>query len=65
MPRDVKLTVHGDDFLVTGSRSDLLWLRDKLGSKYEVKTHLLGPEDEQDIKTFKQGGPMESSWLGL
>ena len=57
--------MHDDDFLVTGSRSDLLWLRDKLGSKDEVKTHLLGPEDEQDIKTFKHCGPMESSWLGI
>ena len=47
--RDVKVTVHGDDFLVTGSRSDLLWLQNKLGSKYETKTHLLGPEDEQQI----------------
>ena len=44
--RDVKVTVHGDDFLVTGSRSDLLRLQNKLGSKYEIKTHLLGPEDE-------------------
>ena len=52
--RDVKLTVHGDDFLVTGSRSDLLWLRDKLGSKYEIKTDLLGPEGEQEIKVLNR-----------
>ena len=44
--RDVRVTAHGDDFLVTGSRSDLLWLQNKLGSKYEIKTHLVGPEDE-------------------
>ena len=48
--RDVKLTVHGDDFLVTGSRSDLPWLRDKLGSKYEI----MGPEDEQEIKILNR-----------
>ena len=65
MQRDVKLTVHGDDFLVTGSRSDLLWLQDKLGSKYKTKTHVLGPEDEQEITHLKQGGTMQSSWLGI
>ena len=52
--RDVKLPVHGDDFLVTGWRSDLLWLRDKLGSKCEIKTHLLGPEDEQEINILNR-----------
>ena len=52
--RDVKVTVHGDDFLVTGSLSDLLWLQNKCGSKYEIKTHLLGPEDEQQIKILNR-----------
>jgi hypothetical protein len=44
--RDIKLTVHGDDFLVAGPRSDLDWLKTKMQQKYDIKAQLLGPEKD-------------------
>ena len=46
--RDINLTVHGDDFLVAGSREDCNWLREKMKKKYELKFNMLGPEGDCD-----------------
>ena len=42
--QDIRLTVHGDDFLVVASASDLKLLEEKLKAKYEIKPNALGPE---------------------
>ncbi len=42
--RDIVLTVHGDDFTVTGSNLNLRWLETKMKEKYEIKCEMLGPE---------------------
>ena len=42
--RELKLTVHGDDFTVTGPTAGLQWMQRRLEQKYEIKAHYLGPE---------------------
>ena len=46
--RDINMTVHGDDFAVTASSSQLKWLKEKMGSKYDIKMDVLGPEEGQE-----------------
>ena len=46
--REIMITVHGDDFTAAGSLDDLRWLQRKFQQQYEVKSKLLGPEDEHD-----------------
>ena len=50
--RDVRIIVHGDDFVVEGGQSDLEWVRDVLAAKYLLKVRgILGPEpcDQKSI----------------
>ena len=58
--RDVRIIVHGDDFVVEGKQSDLEWVRDVLTSKYILKVRgILGPDsgDQKNIVTL--GGVVE------
>ena len=43
---DLNTTVHGDDFLMAGPLNSLKWLVSKMRAKYEIKSHLLGPAEE-------------------
>ena len=50
--REVRIVVHGDDFVVEGRQSDLEWVRDVLAAKYILKVRgILGPEqgDQKSI----------------
>ena len=42
--RDIRLTVHGDDFLVVAGAEQLAWLDVKLRQQYDMKSEVLGPE---------------------
>ena len=42
--RDIRLTVHGDDFLVVADEEQLAWLDVKLRQQYGMKSEVLGPE---------------------
>ena len=43
--RDVRIVVHGDDFVVEDKQSDLEWMRDVLAAKYILKDRdILGPD---------------------
>ena len=42
--RDIKLTVHGDDFLVVADEEQLHWLNKKMQEEYEIKFQVMGPE---------------------
>ena len=45
--REVRIVVHGDDFVVEGMQSDLDWVRDVLAAKFFLKVRgILGPEQE-------------------
>ena len=41
--RELKLTVHGDDFTVTGPTAGLQWMQRRMEQTYEIKAHYLGP----------------------
>ncbi len=54
--RELALTVHGDDFTVAGPTDSLLWLKDGMENKYDVKTSILGPEEgmEREIRVLNR-----------
>ena len=49
--RDLRTVAHVDDFLLSGELHDLLWFRDKLLEKYELKVQVAGwnHEDEKEL----------------
>ena len=50
--RDIRIVVHGDDFVIEGQESDLEWVRGVLAAKYLMKVRgILGP-DARDKKTI-------------
>ena len=51
--KQLRLLVHGDDYLVTGADADLRWLRREVAKKFEIKSSILGTgEDEEEEVTF-------------
>ena len=50
--RDLSCVVHGDDFISTGLASSLKWFEKSFNNAFQIKTHLIGPE-ETDNKEFK------------
>ena len=42
--RELQLTVHGDDFTVTGPTAGLQWMQRRMEQKYEIEAHYFGPE---------------------
>ena len=41
--KDVKVVTHVDDFICTGEKSELQWLRRELEKKFELKGEIMGP----------------------
>ena len=39
--RNIRAVVHGDDFILLGSESQLNWLREKISDKFQVKFKLV------------------------
>ncbi len=54
--RELFITVHGDDFTVTGPEEDLRWLETKFSDKYEIKASMLGPDNgmEAEIRVLNR-----------
>ena len=50
--RGMALIVHGYDFTVSGPEEDLVWLRDYLVARWEIKAIILGPESHQAQEIF-------------
>ena len=50
------LTVHGDDFTVSGTEEDITWLVSTLKAKYDLKVDILGPDShqKQEIQILKR-----------
>ena len=40
--RQIKTLVHGDDYVSSGYRKDLIWLQQKLEEYYEIKSQRIG-----------------------
>ncbi len=49
--RDMGVVTHVEDFRVAGERDDLLWLRDEMSQKHELKVQMAGWEhgDEKEL----------------
>ena len=48
--RDLRVSIHGDDITALGKEPDLLWLKEALETRYELKYGgMLGP-DSHDVK---------------
>ena len=46
--RQLRVMVHGDDYVCTGAKGDLKWLAREMKKKFEIKVQNLGPDvDEQ------------------
>ena len=42
--RNIKVVVHGDDFVSEGKKSELIWFDTELKKSFELKTEVLGPD---------------------
>ena len=49
--RDLRTVAHVDDFLLSGDYHDLMWFRDKLLEKYELKVQVAGwgRDDDKEL----------------
>ena len=45
--KNLKVVTHVDDFLATGKKSDLGWLKEKLQEDFELKGTILGPGTDE------------------
>ena len=45
--RGLRVMVHGDDFISTGSRESLSWMKCRLEERFEVKTTLIGHRKDE------------------
>jgi len=45
--RNIRLTVHGDDFTIVADEGQLRWLGNEMKSRYELKMDILGPDAGQ------------------
>ena len=54
--RGIAVSVHGDDFTVSGPEEELTWLADTLRSRWDVKASILGPDThhEQEVKVLNR-----------
>ena len=48
--RDISLVVHGDDFTFCGLEEDLRWIREVMGSWFDIKLRAILGEDPEDDK---------------
>ena len=48
--RDISLAVHGDDFTFCGLEKDLMWIKELLGSWFDIKVRAILGEDPDDDK---------------
>ena len=54
--KELFLTVHGDDFTITGRREALSWIRTEMENKFEITAHVLGPDEgmENEIRVLNR-----------
>ena len=54
--RGMAMTVHGDDFTVSGSEADLAWLKFNMEKEFEITCELLGPKKEhkQEVRILNR-----------
>ena len=50
--KDIRTFVHGDDYVSIGKLNSLKWVKEHLESKFQIKTQMLGPNQDQ-VKEVK------------
>jgi hypothetical protein len=45
--RELRSIVHGDDFVTQGPRKNMLWLKQKLEERFEIKTKIIGTQPNE------------------
>ena len=52
----IRIYVHGDDYSSSGQEKYLIWMEERLKTKYEIKIKMLGPKQhhEKEVKNIKQ-----------
>ena len=59
--RDILLCVHVDNLLCTGVRDDLIWLKKQFMKEYQLKTKLMGDDEDMEKKAVYLGRTLEWS----
>ena len=54
--REIHILVHGDDFVPTGDRTDLEWMKKSPEDRFAITTQTLGPGEDQEKEV---GVPLE------
>ena len=54
--REIKLTCHGDDFVIIAEEENIRWLINEMEKVYELKSTILGPEkhNEKELKILNR-----------
>ena len=62
----MRTLVHGDDYIIVGHEQDLKWLEARLQDKYDIKTKMLGPNEDhnQEVRVFNRIITWEQSGIG-
>lgn len=60
--RRISVLVHGDDFVATGSRKNLLEFRAALSRRFEIKSTLVGPPREPTKEELGWGEKKKMKW---
>ena len=45
--KGIHTLIHGDDYVSVGNKEDVNWLKEKLESAFEIKTDIIGYQDEE------------------
>ena len=48
--RKIRTYIHGDDFVSSAEGEELAWMKKELERRYELKTHVLGPDENMRNK---------------
>ena len=66
MKKEMRTLVHGDDYVIVGHEKDLKWLEARLKDKYEIKTKMLGLNEDHDreVRVFNRMITWEQSGIG-
>jgi hypothetical protein len=63
--RDLRAVVHVDDFLLSGEGHNLLWFRDQLAKKYELKVQVAGWDHSDNKELFFLGRVIRLTAAGI
>ena len=63
--RDLRTVAHVDDFLLSGEGHDLLWFRDQMLKKYELKVQVAGWDRDDNKELSFLGRVIRTTHTGI